>query len=76
MKANVRKWLNSIVFKLCSEFTNRNPSFISQCFTLPGSTKVESAVQEAFSSSLGGGEALYCSKATAAAESGTALTII
>ena len=39
-------------------------------------TKVESAAEEAFSTPLGGGEASYYSKATAAAESGTALTII
>lgn len=43
---------------------------------LPESTKVESAGEEAFSASLGGGEASYCSKATAAAESGAALAII
>lgn len=43
---------------------------------LSESTKVESAVKEAFVASLGGGRASYCSKATAAAESGQASTII
>ena len=43
---------------------------------LPASTKVQSIAEGAFSTSHGGGEASYCSKATAAAESGTALTII
>lgn len=78
MKVNVRKWLNSIVFKLCTEFPNRNLFWVhfSVYYMLPESTKVESAAKEAFSTSLGGGEASYCSKVTAAAESGTALTII
>lgn len=43
---------------------------------LPELTKVDSAAKEAFSTPLGGGEASYCSKATAVAEPGKALTII
>lgn len=43
---------------------------------LSESTKVESAAKEAFAASLGGRGASYCSQATAAAESGQALTII
>lgn len=43
---------------------------------LSESTKVERAAKEAFATSLGGGEVSYCSQATAAAESGQALTII
>lgn len=77
MKVNVKMWLNSIVFKLCPEFPNRYPRCIPQSvFMLPESTKVGSAAKEAFSTALGGGEASYCSKATAVAESGTALAII
>lgn len=43
---------------------------------LSDSTKVGRAAKEAFATSLGRGEASYCSQATAAAESGQALTII
>lgn len=43
---------------------------------LSESTKVESVAKEAFATSLGGGEVSDCSQATAAAESGQALTII
>lgn len=77
MKVNVRKWLNSIVFQLCMEFPNRSPRSISQSVLCSLSLQRLEVLQNGhFQLLVGAGEASYCSKATAAAKSGPALTII